>query len=600
MVGWFIVYQLVPLAFLALLAGGIWAAVVAWRRRQDLDEEVATQQREALAKRLYLYLASFASLAVATVGLALVIAYVLDTVFEPPLAGQRSGTLALGLVLALVWGLSWLWHSGRLRALLRDDPDEAGSLMRQGYLHAVLLAAAGTAAYGLADSLRQAFGAQDFRGLSIGLLVAWGGVWAYHFWLARAAPGAQPASGAHGLYLHLVSLGSVVATGVGVGLLLALVLNEAYERLLEPTGPTLLRQGLWQRARDYVALTVSGGVLWASHWPLARAGFRGWWVRHLYLYLFALAGGAATFLVAAVITVGGALAWALEAVDTTAEVHFRFLTGTVAALVLGAALWAYHWLEVQGEQAELGALAAARRTYDYLMAALGLGAVAAAVIVLAALAVNAGVEAADPRALDPDWWRGQLAAALSLGIVGVPTWALHWWQRQSRAADPEEQRATSRRLYVRAAAVASLLAGLGGLSHFLYVLLDAVLDGRAGGDILRQSQWSLAVVAAAIAFGPYHWLVMMEDQRREAKVPPAPRLAKAVTVLVPGDGEPFVQGLEERLGGRVRVLQRADPGVALPALSPEAIGEVAERIARAPGQRVLVVADAEGVRVYSY
>ncbi|GBD13685.1 hypothetical protein HRbin24_01721 [bacterium HR24] len=596
---WAGIYSLLPLLLLLATVAIIVAAVVASRRRHELEEGLPGQQREALVRRLYFYSAAFASLAVAAVGLSLVIAYVLDTVFEPPLAGARRGTLALGLVLALVWGLSWLWHFGRLQALLRYDPDEAASFLRQGYLHAVLMAAAGTATYGLADSLRQAFGAQDFRGISIGLLAVWGGVWAYHFWLTRAAPGAQPGSPGHGLYLHLVSLGSVVATGVGVGVLLYLVLDEAYDRLLEPEGPVLLGRSLWQPARDYVALTISGGLLWASHWPLARAGFRGWWVRHLYLYLFALLGGATTCLVAAVIALGGTLAWALGSVETNAEAHFQFVAGTAAALVLGAALWAYHWLEVQGEQAELGALAAARRTYDYLMATLGLGAVAAALIVLASLAVSAGVEAADPRALDQDWWRGRLAVALALAVVGVPAWALHWWQRQSRVADPEERQAASRRLYMRAAAVASLLAGLGGLSHFLYVLLDALLEGRAVREVFADGQWSLGVLTAAAALGPYHWLVMLEDQRRSPAAPAA-RPVKAITVLVPQGGDAFVRGLEARLGARVRVLFRADPGVGLPLVSAETLGEVADRVAQAAGPRVLVVADAEGVRVYSY
>lgn len=589
---------LIPLALILAIVVGSVAAVAAWQRRHVLEEGPPGQQREALAKRLYLYVASFASLAAAATGLALVITYALDTAFGPPVLDGRQGRLALGLVLFLVWGLAWWWHWGRTQTLLAADPHEAISLLRQGYLLVVSLAAAGVVVFGVVDGLRQAFGAQQFRGLPIGLLVSWGGVWAYHLWLARAAPGAQPNSAGHGLYLHAVSLGGLVVLGIGVGLAASEVLQQAYDELFGNM-PVLRSSGLWGRTRDEVAVLLTGGMLWASHWPYARLGFRGWWVRHLYLYLFALAGGAATCMVAAVLTAGGALAWGFGAVDTTAGEHFRYLTGAIPALLLGAGVWAYHWLEVQMEGAEGQALAVARRTYDYLLAALGLGALAGAMVATLALVVAVAMEAFQAQGLDPSWWRGRLALALAMGIVGVPAWVFHWWSRQSRANDPQELTATARRLYVRGAAVAALLAALGGLSHFLYLLLDALLEGRALGEAFPHGQWSLGVVGAAVLLGPYHWLVMLEDQRRAATLP-TPRPPKAVTVLVPQDGHAFVRGLEARLGMRVRVLQRADPGVGLPPASAEELAQAAERVERATGARVLVVADAEGVRVYSY
>lgn len=99
---WVGIYSFLPLLLLLATVAVIVAAVVASRRRHELEEGLPGQQREALVRRLYFYSAAFASLAVAAVGLSLVIAYVLDTVFEPPLAGARRGALALGVVLALV------------------------------------------------------------------------------------------------------------------------------------------------------------------------------------------------------------------------------------------------------------------------------------------------------------------------------------------------------------------------------------------------------------------------------------------------------------------------------------------------------------------
>jgi hypothetical protein len=58
--------------------------------------------------------------------------------------------------------------------------------------------------------------------------------------------------------------------------------------------------------------------------------------------------------------------------------------------------------------------------------------------------------------------------------------------------------------------------------------------------------------------------------------------------------------LETALRGKVRVLHRADPDVGLPELSAEELQCLERSIAEAAGSRVLLVADATGIQVYSY
>jgi len=48
------------------------------------------------------------------------------------------------------------------------------------------------------------------------------------------------------------------------------------------------------------------------------------------------------------------------------------------------------------------------------------------------------------------------------------------------------------------------------------------------------------------------------------------------------------------------VLRRLDPDVGPPQLSPDDVRVLERRIAEAAGSRVLLVADATGVQVYSY
>ena len=132
------------------------------------------------------------------------------------------------------------------------------------------------------------------------------------------------------------------------------------------------------------------------------------------------------------------------------------------------------------------------------------------------------------------------------------------------------------------------------------VMLESTAPVRGTLTLLREAKWSMGTLVAAALFGPYYWLVLQEDWRAGAPVPERPAAAKSVTLLIAEDGRAIVGRLEEALGVKVRVLQRADPDIGLPALTDEDVARLNRRIAEAPGGRVLLVADASGVEVYSY
>jgi len=118
--------------------------------------------------------------------------------------------------------------------------------------------------------------------------------------------------------------------------------------------------------------------------------------------------------------------------------------------------------------------------------------------------------------------------------------------------------------------------------------------------LLRDAKWSMGTLVAAAFFAPYYGFVLQEDRQAAPPAEPVPAARKAVTLLIAEDGRALVEQLEVALGAKVRVLYRADPGVGLPELSPEDVARLDERVAQAHGGRVLLVADAKGVEVYSY
>jgi hypothetical protein len=284
--------------------------------------------------------------------------------------------------------------------------------------------------------------------------------------------------------------------------------------------------------------------------------------------------------------------------------HFRFAPGVLATMIVAGALWVYHWETARRERAAHGRLAEVTRLNGYVMSALGLGALAGAVAVLVPTLIGIVVTSAQEVLAGDDWWRDRVALGLTLGVVGAPVWGLFWFSMQRRLPlGIEERDALPRRLLVYGVIAAGALAALGSISHLLYLVLDQALDEGLSLTLLRDGKWSIGALAAAALIAPYYWLVLQEDRRALAEAGPAVREApqrKSIAALVPDGGAPLIHQLEAKLKSSVRVLERVDAGAGIPALSPEELERLAQRIAAAPGGRVLLVLDASGVQVYSY
>ncbi|HKZ50703.1 MAG TPA: DUF5671 domain-containing protein, partial [Dehalococcoidia bacterium] len=599
-----ILQSLVPLALIAAIIGGIVAAVMHSRRREGLGAEPEADRGIGTVRRLYFYGASFVSVMVAASGLVLIARYVLDELFGPTVLSRDQGPLSLGVVLAVIWTPLWAWHWLRVQRYTREEPAESRSVLRKVYIYLVLGVAAGFVVYGSVQTLRWAFGGEPFRGYPLAALGVFAGLWLFHWRVAATEGELTPTNQTvRRLYLYSTSTYGLSMLAVGLGVVLYVVLREAYDDLFS-LSPLLRREGLlWSDTlRNGLAVALAGGGAWAWHWLYAARRDAESTLRQYYLYGFAILGGAVTVLTATGIILTGALVWLIGVPEeASAAAHFRFLPAALSSLLVGLLLWLYHWLVVQRERPTGGELEAARRAYAYIMAALGLGALAAAIIILVPTVIGILVTSAREVLAGEDWWRNQIATFIALVILGTPVWSYHWFSMQRRLAlgGPEERTSLARRILLYGVVLAGTVAALGGASHVLYLLLNAILEEKLSLTLLREAQWSMGIIAAAAFFAPYYWLVLREDRRlsvREA-APGPESVRKAVTVLIGEDGTAFVEGLERALGRKVRVLQRVDPGVGVPDLVAEEMQSLTQRIAGAVGGQVLLVADATGVQV---
>jgi hypothetical protein len=213
------------------------------------------------------------------------------------------------------------------------------------------------------------------------------------------------------------------------------------------------------------------------------------------------------------------------------------LSGPVSAIVVYGTAWVLvrRRLARDAGTEEAARQAAIRRLYTNLAALVSLAAFAIGVGgVLWHLAelIEApliGISASD--------WRDPISKYASLAVVGAVVWFAHW-RPAPWAAD---RQSLSRKLYLWAALLASVLAVLGYGIFLLYAVLQQAFQPHPRLDDPSNLDFGhyLAAVLVAVVVGVYHWRVMRADSaarpaRAEIAAPPATATPAAPTALPAG------------------------------------------------------------------
>lgn len=586
-----------------LVIGAIIAAVVVLvRRRGGVEDEPGI----GTLRRLYYYGLSFVALMVSASGAVMLVDYVADSFGGPELLSRGATQLAMAIALTVVATPIWLFHWYLARRAIRRFPAEIRAVGRKIYLSLVLGVSAAVGASGLISLLRWLFGGDSFNGLHLAFPLVWGAVWGFHWYVAiREIPRTEFGDSIHRAYVYVTSLYGLVLLLVGTGIILRHLFAQAYDAL-SSTQVLLPGEGaLWNGAtQNALAIFLVGGVYWWWHWHRVAQDDINSVLRQVYLHFFAILGGAVTVVVTLNILLFRALQLAF--VEPGAADQFQFLPGALAALIIGGGLWGYHRAVVKQEspRAVVG-LPAAQRVYGYLLAALGLGTLATALVMLFGVMIGVIVPQAGESLVGGDWWRDPLALAVSLVLVGAPLWGFYWVGVQRAAgASMAERSALSRRIFIYLVLGAAVLAALGNLSAILFMFLRDLLEGQLSAQTVQDIKWSVGVMLTAGAISVYYWLIFREDRRAlpSAEEPPAGAIPvrKAIIALATEAAQPLVQRLEAQLGVNVRHWQTLDPDAEVPTLTDEELRATQEEIAEAPGGRVLLTIDASGVRVVPY
>ena len=494
-----------------------------------------------ILRRLYLYLVSAAALVLLAVGLAILGSTILLFVFNDPTADSSRGTLAVSTALVVValpvWGIHF-WFAQRFAA---RDPYERSSAIRHLYLYFACLAfsIAGMAflAMSLGQWLRPVFDSATLNRLSAAqdgwLALVFIAIWAFHFYMAYLDRKVVREEGASATLRRWYMYVALI-----VGLLTMLAFTE---QVLEVSWKALASTGPYQL---YLAgpagAVVAGALLWGFHARVITT-------QHIsddrHSTLRALEGflAVAISIVTALFGASQILYYALArilGVNNPGGAGNDVLTAAAApvsmVLVYGVA-----WFLISRRLArdaatqEADRQAGVRRLYTNLVSLISLATWAyGAALLLGTLATQ--VEAPIIGVPSPDW-KDPLSLSLTLFVVGAAVWVAHW-RPAPWAAD---RQSLSRKLYVWAALLGSVLAVLGSGVNLVYVLLQQAfsatpkLNDTANLGFAR----SLAIVLVAATVGVYHWRVLRADA---AARPPrsAETAAPAVAVVAtPPTGE---------------------------------------------------------------
>jgi hypothetical protein len=595
---------------LPLLVVGIIIAIVVLVRRQHRGErETVGEPGLGTVRRLYYYVIAFVALMLAGNGAALLISYGIDSAAS---ALTRSQTqLPLGLALTLVGTPMWLLFRALAQRSVQQFPTEVRSLTRKVYIYLVLIVSLALAVLGLQVLLRWAMGGIGLEGNAISWPVVWGALFAFHWGLeSREGVHTELTRSLRRLYVYLVAFAGLLMLSSSGGVLLERVFRLAYHAIFEATGRLLPYGPFWDDpVKEWVSSVIVGGLIWAWYWFYVVRGDLKSVLRHVYLY-FAVVGGTITTGASLSVLLYGVLRWIIGGTTMPAAVlHFEFFPAALSPLFIGVALWGYHWAVLRSEtQVFPDMLRAARRSYRYMMAAIGLVTLAAGLVFLFSLFIDLVAPQAREPLVEGDWWRRSLAVAVTTLLVGTPLWGIYWSgaQREAMARGAEEREALSRRVFLYAVFGAAVLAAVGSLSFVLYSVFQPLLGESTGASALGDLKWGLGILLTTGAVGMYYWLVLREDHRtaiaipRVAEAPQPARVHKQVIALAPAEARQWVSTLEARLGYRIDVWTRlgATEGVFTP--TDEDLAATEERIEQAPGDRVLLTIEPSGVHVIPF
>ncbi|MFC1910190.1 DUF5671 domain-containing protein, partial [Chloroflexota bacterium] len=545
-------------------------------------------------RRVYLYLVSLITLGIFAAGVRALLYLLFDiAVNGSPSAGSPEflqQQLSLGIAMLVIGGPLWFFFWRSAQRHTGTNQTEIGSVIRKAILNLILVVTTIMSLLAAKDFLNWLISGVPLSqnpAASISTLIVTIAILLYYCHISEKE--GHPSSGAMTLrrwYIYIVSGWGLVWLTVGT-----VQFIDACSLLLPVWGQVMVTGKFWiDPVQNNVAWLVLGGLYWYLHWFRFSANDVRSTLRQVYIYLLATIASSIAGLVALVLGLYRIFVWAFGTIPNAGDGYFQFLGWVIPTIIVSAFVWIYHRIVAQEESAGLpNRLLSARRLYIYIMSFIGLGAVISGLIPLLGIFLDVLSQSiSPPLAIQPDWWQRQLALCLSLLIVAVPLW-WYYWNRIILLAEASgliEWRARLRRIYLYLVIGAAIIGLAAALVNIIYQLLNGILSGNLGINVLRSTRWSIQSLITAAPVLAFHWHIARSEQKLGAE---AIAEQKLVSVLAESESSIIISNLEDRLGYKVRFLQNSGIETIKSSFSEDEITALVNKIESSSTKNVMLL-----------
>ncbi len=306
------------------------------------------------------------------------------------------------------------------------------------------------------------------------------------------------------LYFYLVSFVALMMAANGVTMLIAALLEALFG------GPVLSGSGSSTLALG-IALVLVGIPLWAFHWRLVTRYLREMPVesrsviRKIYIY--------GLLLISASFVIGLAIEVVREVLDQDS-----FRGYPLAAVLVWAGVWAYHWrLETQEGQ-PTPETRAVRRLYVYPIVAATLAIAAVGLGQLLHVLLREAYEGLVTVGTLNKPGAGQSAGSIAALLIGGAVWAFHWLY-----VARHDYESTLRQVYLYGYAIlGSVITALIAVGIMVYGVLEWNIGVPESQSAASHFDFFPAAVASLILAGAilaYHSIVSAQELRASVTTP---------------------------------------------------------------------------------
>ncbi len=475
-------------------------------------------------RRLYVYLVTFISLEVVLWGL---IGLGRSILAKNDFGGvnQLASALSLLLVGVPVFLLHW-WLSQKTIG----DPEERFARLRAIFIYGAILSTAIPVVQnilallnrlwltGMGVSTRMAFIGEGQNWIDNLIAIIMNGIlYAYFVSVERKDWAAQPHHEAYPetrrLFRYIWVIYSIGLVTVGVQQVIHYIFNLA----------EVIGESARSEFANGVALLIIGAPLWAFTWQkivqksLTQRTEKQSTLRIFILYVLSLVGVGGVLVPTGMIfhtifqaVLGETITW---------QNFLTTLSGPLSAAIPFGMIWGYYGKVLSVEVAALPPTprrAALQRLYNYILAAVGLGATIIGLQMLLTFITDSLIG-------QYQWGytlRNQLSAALATLLVGLPLWVKTWRPLLHEAAQEGDDGDHARRSVIRKAYLyLALFTGVIGVMVSAGSLIFQLLSAALGDPFPNFQRTGVILFETLLLFAgllSYHWLMLNGDTKKAA------------------------------------------------------------------------------------